>query len=158
MFSVYQSLKALYYLHFSKLWVPWRTLWVSLWKATVYFLLQNVLHHALLQGIFPTQGLNPGLPYRRWILYCLSHHHQQCASLCNHVHGVAKSQTRLSMHIGGGGGGSDNNESTCNMGDMGSISGLGRSPEGRHGGEHFAEESRLLPVYSWKSWRVMESG
>ena len=27
--------------------------------------------HALLQGIFPTQGLNPGLPHCRWILYCL---------------------------------------------------------------------------------------
>ena len=30
--------------------------------------------HALLQGIFPTQGLNPGLPHCRWILYHLSHH------------------------------------------------------------------------------------
>ena len=29
--------------------------------------------HALLQGIFPTQGLNPGLPHCRWILYQLSH-------------------------------------------------------------------------------------
>ena len=29
--------------------------------------------HALLQGIFPTQGLNPGLLHRRQILYCLSH-------------------------------------------------------------------------------------
>ena len=29
--------------------------------------------HALLQGIFPTQGLNPGLPYCRLILYHLSH-------------------------------------------------------------------------------------
>ena len=34
--------------------------------------------HALLQGIFPTQELNPGiepksLPHRRQILYCLSH-------------------------------------------------------------------------------------
>ena len=29
--------------------------------------------HALLQGIFPTQGSNPGLPYCRWILYHLSH-------------------------------------------------------------------------------------
>ena len=28
---------------------------------------------ALLQGIFPTQGLNPGLPHHRQILYCLSH-------------------------------------------------------------------------------------
>ena len=29
--------------------------------------------HALLQGIFPTQGLKPGLPHYRWILYCLTH-------------------------------------------------------------------------------------
>ena len=29
--------------------------------------------HALLQGIFPTQGPNPGLPKCRWMLYCLSH-------------------------------------------------------------------------------------
>ena len=29
--------------------------------------------HALLQGIFPTQGSNPGLPYCRQILYSLSH-------------------------------------------------------------------------------------
>ena len=29
--------------------------------------------HALLQGIFPTQGSNPGLLHCRWILYHLSH-------------------------------------------------------------------------------------
>ena len=29
--------------------------------------------HALLQGIFPTQGTNADLPRCRWILYCLSH-------------------------------------------------------------------------------------
>ena len=29
--------------------------------------------HALLQGIFPIQGSNSGLPHHRWILYCLSH-------------------------------------------------------------------------------------
>ena len=28
--------------------------------------------HALLQGIFPTQESNPGLPHCRWTLYCLS--------------------------------------------------------------------------------------
>ena len=28
--------------------------------------------HSLLQGVFPTQGLNPGLPHCRWILYQLS--------------------------------------------------------------------------------------
>ena len=30
--------------------------------------------HSLFQGIFLTQGLNPGLPYCRRILYQLSHH------------------------------------------------------------------------------------
>ena len=29
--------------------------------------------HFLLQGIFPTQGLNPGLPHCRQTLYCLSY-------------------------------------------------------------------------------------
>ena len=29
--------------------------------------------HALLQGIFPTEGLNPDVPHFRWIIYCLSH-------------------------------------------------------------------------------------
>ena len=29
--------------------------------------------HFLLQGIFPTQGSNPGLPHCRWVLYHLSH-------------------------------------------------------------------------------------
>jgi len=28
---------------------------------------------SLLQGIFSIQGLNPGLPHCRWILYQLSH-------------------------------------------------------------------------------------
>ena len=29
--------------------------------------------HFLLQGIFPTQGSNPGIPHCRQTLYCLSH-------------------------------------------------------------------------------------
>ena len=29
--------------------------------------------HGLLQGIFPTQGWNPGISHCRWILYCLNH-------------------------------------------------------------------------------------
>ena len=33
----------------------------------------GVGYHALPQGIFPTQGLNAGLPQRRQIVYCLSH-------------------------------------------------------------------------------------
>ena len=34
--------------------------------------------HALLQGNFPTQGSNPGLPHCRQILYCLSHQKSSC--------------------------------------------------------------------------------
>ena len=33
----------------------------------------GVDYHAFLQRIFPTKGLNPGLPHWRWILYHLSH-------------------------------------------------------------------------------------
>ena len=33
---------------------------------------------SLLQGIFSTQGSNPGLPYCRWILYQLSYQGSQC--------------------------------------------------------------------------------
>ena len=54
--------------------------------------------HALLQAIFLTQGLNPGLLHCRQILY----------------------------HLGLPGG-SAGKESTCNVGDMGTIPGLRRS-------------------------------
>ena len=36
-------------------------------------ILEGVGSHSLLQGIFPTQGSNPGLPHCRRILYQLSH-------------------------------------------------------------------------------------
>ena len=41
--------------------------WDSLGQNT------GVGSHSLLQGIFPTQGLNPGLPLCRMILYQMSH-------------------------------------------------------------------------------------
>jgi len=41
--------------------------WNSLGKNT------GVGCHVLLQGIFPTQGSNLGLPHCRWIVYRLSH-------------------------------------------------------------------------------------
>ena len=45
--------------------------------------------HALLQGIFPTQGLDPGLPHCRQILYWLGHQEsevtQSCQTLCDPV-------------------------------------------------------------------------
>ena len=47
---------------------PWNSPWnsPSPWNTGVGGL-------SLLQGIFPTQGSNPGLPHCRWILYQLSH-------------------------------------------------------------------------------------
>ena len=46
---------------------------------------------SLFQGIFPTQGSNPGLSHCRWILYHLSyqghHHHPELAQ--THVHWVS---------------------------------------------------------------------
>ena len=38
---------------------------------------------SLLQGIFQTQGSNPGLPHCRWILYQLSH---EGRPLCRECH------------------------------------------------------------------------
>ena len=43
--------------------------------------------HFLLQGIFPTQGSNPGLPHCRQMLYRLSHQGSQC------VYGICVSQS-----------------------------------------------------------------
>ena len=45
---------------------PWSP-WNSPGKNT------GVDSHSLHEGIFPTQGSNPGLPHCRWILYRLSH-------------------------------------------------------------------------------------
>ena len=44
--------------------------------------------HALLQGIFPTQRSNPGLPHCRQTLYCLSHQKKNecvCVYVCIHL-------------------------------------------------------------------------
>ena len=54
--------------------------------------------HALLQGIFPTQGSNPGLPHCRRILYHLSHQGSVyvcvCVCVCiyiyTHTHDIYK--------------------------------------------------------------------
>ena len=56
---------------------------------------------ALLQGIFPTQESNPGVPHCRWILYCLSRQ----GSLNNKF--MSKTQTQHSLAslckwVGGG--------------------------------------------------------
>ena len=46
--------------------------------------------HALLQGIFPTQGWNPGLPHCRRILYQLSH---------QEAHGTAYSKAKIIISL-----------------------------------------------------------
>ena len=43
--------------------------------------------HALFQGIFPTQGLNLGLPHCRQILYWLSWHRELNSVLCDNLEG-----------------------------------------------------------------------
>ena len=52
--------------HMESIAIPYSS-WTSLGQNT------GMGSHSLLQGIFPTQGLNPGLPCYRWILYQLSH-------------------------------------------------------------------------------------
>jgi len=56
-------------------------------------------------------------------------------------------------------GGSDGKESACNVGDLGSIPGLGRSPEGGHGDTfqysclENPHEQRSLAGYSSYGWK-----
>ena len=64
------------------------TLWDPMdaaWSATVHEdspgKNTGVGYYAVLQGIFPTQGSNPGLPHWRWILHQLSHHALDTSSI-----------------------------------------------------------------------------
>ena len=62
--------------------------------------------HALLQGIFPTQGSNPGLPHSRQILYHLSHQGspiilEWVASLFSRGSSLPRNRTRISSIAGG---------------------------------------------------------
>ena len=50
---------------------------------------------SLLQGIFPTQGSNPGLPHYRRILYCLSH--QSRPRILEWVHFSSVAQSSLTL-------------------------------------------------------------
>ena len=57
--------------------------------------------HFLLQGIFPTQGSNPGLPHCRQMLYRLSHQGSRYSSKDSSIrHSSICSQKRLrSLHL-----------------------------------------------------------
>ena len=54
---------------------PWTVAHQAPLSMALYFPGKNagVCRHVLLQGIFPTQGLNPGVPHCRYILYQLNH-------------------------------------------------------------------------------------
>ena len=58
------------------------------WKPT------GVDNHSFLQGIFPAQGSNPGLPHCMWILYQLSHQGSSCQVLL-----VLQSQSVIHMFV-----------------------------------------------------------
>ena len=63
-------------------------------------------HALLLQGIFPTQGLNPGFPHCRQILSCLSHQGsprilQQVVYPFSRGSSCPRNQTRVSCISGG---------------------------------------------------------
>ena len=49
------------------------TQWTILWPWDSPGQSTGVGGHSFLQVIFPTQGLKPGLPQYKWILYQLSH-------------------------------------------------------------------------------------
>ena len=87
--------------------------------------------HFLLQGFFPTQGLNPGLLHCRQTLYRLSH--QGRCSYHWEIINLVQAFLSLLLYaydllIRGFPGGSDSKESSCKAGDPGSIPELGRFP------------------------------
>ena len=107
----------------------------------------GVSWHTLLQGIFPTQGSNQNQG-----LLCLLH--WQLGSLPLVPPG--KSLFRISINQMDFPGGSDGKESTCNEGNLGSIPGLGRSPEGGYSNplqyscpEYPHGQSSLADYSSW---------
>ena len=65
---------------------PMKSPWNSLGQNT------GVGSLFLLQGIFPTQGWNPGLPHCRWILYQLSHNGSQKRKSKKYLWAFHKSQ------------------------------------------------------------------
>ena len=90
----------------------------------------GVGRHSLLQGIFPTQESNPGLPHCRWILYQLSHK-ASVPEMTGALKTLENQRVTVlgSFHLASGfPSGSDGKESACNAGDAGLIPASGRSP------------------------------
>ena len=77
--------------------------------------------HALLQGIFQTEGLNLGLVHCRWILYYLSHQRSlQFYAILNEKRWASQVTPVVKNALVNAG----------DIRDTGSIPGLGRSPGG----------------------------
>ena len=56
--------------------------------------------HSLLQGIFPTQGFNPGLLHWRQTLYCLCHQGSPCCKLsCTQISLCPDSSVQFSRSV-----------------------------------------------------------
>ena len=94
--------------------------------------------HFLFQEISPTQGLNPGLPHCRQMFYRLSHQGspkkiKKYGTLHEFACHLSLEVYKYLYYIIGFPGGSDDKESACNAGDLSSIPGLGRAPEGGYG-------------------------
>ena len=84
--------------------------------------------HFLLQGIFLTQGSNPGLPLCRQTLYRLSHQGRR-PRFNSWVRKIHWRRDRLPTPVFlGFPCGSAGKEPACNVGDQDLIPGLGRSP------------------------------
>ena len=83
--------------------------------------------HALIQGIFPTQGSNPSLPHCKQLLYHLSHWGSpRILEWVAYPFSRGFSQPRNTTGISCISGGFFTSWAT--RGDQGSVSGLGRSP------------------------------
>ena len=104
--------------------------------------------HALLQGIFPIQGSNLGLPHGRQILYWLSHQEspriqEWIARPSSRGLSIIHTILWLPWWLSG-------QEPTCTAVDLGLIHGSGRSP-----GEEDGNHSSIL---AWEIPWTKESG
>ena len=121
----------------------------------------GVSSYSLLQGIFLTQGLNPGLPHCMQILYSLSHQGSpKNTGIGRHslLQGIfpTKRWNPGLPHRKQILGDSNGKESACSAGDQGSIPGLGRSP-GEGNGYPF-QFSCLENSLDREAWRVIVHG
>ena len=56
--------------------------------------------HFLLQRIFPTQGLNLGLPHCRQMLYCFSHQAKLFSNLCYSLYIKEQNKYKIKSQLG----------------------------------------------------------